>query len=531
MSLVGAVTASLPRIRLRQKSQGFRFPTQKTSQREAGVVLSKGFTSPPRFRIRQKSQAALSQSGSPRSDSGTSTTLDCCPRPPDEQPINAETFAAAAEIHALIPRIWRQYRAKRRCVSGRCATTASAILSFGQMRSWLHKHCSGQCNWARMADEDLAKALRVASCRRKLRQRLGIRFQDPSDNGSWSAKNLVGYAERPARRLKRKCCELSWDTYEATFHIKVQGPGQVIEITRRLHRKPVSTQLEKRRKGDPQGPLSKEAFIVTARSRCALARDKRKRIRIQRRSLDLLPALIIRPPSGPQQWTLIYLHGMGSSALWNYSDRPHYFCDGSVALKVVVPTAPSREVSCFDSWWTKSNNSWKLTKFRSWYDYLSNYDGAREDSIDWESLAVVQRALHGMIRQEAQELGGRYDRIILGGKSQGCCTALDATLTFPYPLGGFIGLVGHLLSCTPVEVNGPQSLTPLHFFHEPEDRLMRWDWVGKNERRLRQAGYRVRSRRIPDPENHGHFIEGVEGAWIRTALRSICAPPDGSTSE
>jgi len=167
---------------------------------------------------------------------------------------------------------------------------------------------------------------------------------------------------------------------------------------------------------------------------------------------------------------------------------------------------------------------WRLMKFLSWYDYLSNHDGRREDAIDWQSLGAVQRALHGVIRQEVLELGGRASRVIVGGKSQGCCTALDAMLTFPQALAGFVGIVGHLLSCTPVEQGGPQAAVPLHFFHEPEDNIMRWDWVQHGERRLREAGYRVLSRHRPDPEQHGHFVEGVEGAWMRSALRSICGP-------
>lgn len=274
---------------------------------------------------------------------------------------------------------------------------------------------------------------------------------------------------------------------------------------------------------------------MTARSRCEKASDRRKRIRVVRRTANLLPAVILRPLSGPQQWTLIYLHGFGSSAFKNYGDRPHFFVDGSFAIKVVVPTAPGREVSCYDGWWERTQRrpqnddagkvapQWKLAKFRAWYDYLSNHDGRREDAIDWHSLGAIQRALHGIIQHEMRELGGRASRVIVGGKSQGCCTALDATLTFPQALGGFVGIVGHLLSCTPVEPGGPQASTPLHFFHEPEDTIMRWHWVQQGQQRLREAGYHVYARRQPDPEKHGHFVEGVEGAWIRSALRSICA--------
>jgi phospholipase/carboxylesterase len=258
-------------------------------------------------------------------------------------------------------------------------------------------------------------------------------------------------------------------------------------------------------------------------------------LKVEHRTLNLLPAVIYHPlqPSRVHQWTLIYLHGLGSSAFGNYPDLPHLFLDGTIALKVIIPTAPSRELSIFDEWWYKTKQSksadgspakprWRITQFLSWYDYLTNHDGKREDKIDQDSLRIMQKALHQLIRDEADQLNGRFDRVIMGGKSQGCCTALDAALTFPERLGGFIGCVGHLLSCTPTMRAGPQAETPLHFYHEVEDEIMQWAWVQQGERRLKEAGHDVRSRHNRDPEGNGHFIGGIEGRWIRQALQSIC---------
>jgi phospholipase/carboxylesterase len=291
----------------------------------------------------------------------------------------------------------------------------------------------------------------------------------------------------------------------------------------------LTSRVEKIRRGDLQGPLASEVINVTAKSRRDLAvADGRRRIKVVQKTADLLPAVIFTPlNTNLPRWTLIYLHGLGSSALGDYADRPHYFFDGTAAVKVIIPTAPSRELSCFDTWWGKvkradSKPRWALAKFLSWYDYTSNHDGRKEDSIDWHSLYSMRRAIHSIIEEEAGKLGGRFDRVIVGGKSQGCCTALDGFLTFPKPLGGFVGIVGHLLGCTPVEPDGPQSSVPLHFFHEIEDHIMDWKWVQKGEQQLRDAGYKVYSRHCKDPENNGHFIGGVEGNWIRLSLRSIC---------
>jgi len=349
--------------------------------------------------------------------------------------------------------------------------------------------------------------------------------------------NLQGYTKKTrilgAKRSLKGRTEISWHSYLAEFQFKVRDTDS-FEIRRIMRTKVVSARVQKRLRGEE--PLCREAIFVTAWSRRQEASDRRKRIKVERRTADLLPAVIFWPvqPSTKPRWTLIFLHGLGNSALGHYEEKPHYFVDGTVALKVVIPTAPSRELTCFDRWWYKveargaekssQRPRWRLTQFQAWYDYLTHRDGRREDDIDTESLLAIQRALHSVIRNEAAELQGRADRVILGGVSQGCCTALHAALTFPQRLGGFIGIVGHLLKNSPVDPDGPQASIPLHFFHEVEDDVMRWAWVQKGEQRLRDAGFNVHARHVKDPEGHGHYIGGIEGRWVRSALQSICRP-------
>merc|ERR1719362_1112552 len=416
---------------------------------------------------------------------------------------------------------------------GAAARVQTVPLPMDKLRKWLRKLKTPASRWGWATDRDLRRRLRTLERLPRLQHRLGVRFQDPS--GTWSVKNLVGFSTNPVKRSKNRDVQISWNNYVSWFGFRCLD-NATVEVRRGVGRKMVTVRAEKRRRGDPAGPLAEEMITVTARTRCDQAVDRRRKIRVVRRTADLLPAVIFRPINGPQQWTLIYLHGLGSSAFENYLDKPHYFVDGSTALKIVVPTAPLPEVSCFDGWWVKSQRKkqacgslgsscprWRLQRFVSWYDYLSNHDGRREDAIDWKSLGATQRALHGLIQREAAELGGRPDRIVIGGKSQGCCTALDALLTYPRPLGGFVGVVGHLLGCSPVEPGGPQAQTPLHFFHEPEDTMMRWEWVQHGERRLREAGYTVYARHCLDLERNGHCVGGIEGTWVRSALRSICS--------
>lgn len=373
-----------------------------------------------------------------------------------------------------------------------------------------------------------------------LQQRLGVRFKDPSDAGTWGVDNLVGYSTKSVSSSgSRQSSEVTWSSYIVEF--RLCSSGNSWEITRSSGTTALSAVVERCPRGS--GPLVRgEMVTVTCLTRIREAEKSREKLKVERRRADLLPAVIYRSlqPSRVPQWTLIYLHGFSGSAFGDYANRPQYFLDGSIALKVVVPTAPLRELSIFDAWWLKvearrpvgeSSSSrptakkprWRLNQFNAWFDYLTDSDGKREDKLDVESLHVMQRALHSLIRSEASELGGRFDRVMLAGKSQGCCTALDAVLTFPERLGGFIGVVGHLLSCTPVKADGPQVSTPLHFFHEVDDHMMNWAWVQQGVKKLKTAGYNVYSRRSKDPTGHGHYVEGgFEGRWIRHALQSIC---------
>lgn len=429
----------------------------------------------------------------------------------------------AEVLQQALPQLWRHFR---------CEDATNARITREQFQAWLVEHSELKSRLMPAADSRLWSTLRSLQRRRRFEQPMGIRWIDTSKQGTWSVDNIKGYKHRTLSNSKSL---VWWQSYVTNYRLSAQKSStDIVEIERLVEHKIIKVEVEKRRRGHGARPLAKEMVTVTAHSRCKLAHDKRRQIKVVKRTADLLPALILRPlePAKLPQWTLIYLHGLGSSALGNYTDRPYYFLDGTAAIKVVIPTAPSRELTCFDGWWTpirtrtvstpQQKSRYRLQQFLAWYDYLTNYDGAREDTIDLSSLQAMQRALHGLVRQEAKELGGRFDRVILGGKSQGCCTALDAALRFPRKLGGFVGIVGHILRCTPTDLDGPQASTPLHFFHESDDAVMRWSWVSAGEKRLRDAGYNVQAHHVSDPDGNGHFVDGVEGKWVRTALRAIC---------
>ncbi|CAK0861314.1 unnamed protein product [Prorocentrum cordatum] len=220
------------------------------------------------------------------------------------------------------------------------------------------------------------------------------------------------------------------------------------------------------------------------------------------------------------EWTLIYLHSFSCKGS-DYLHFPNYFGIGDAAVRVVVPTAPLLEQSCFKDWnvWRGERIGWRPIQFRAWFDYLTDRAGSAENDLELGSLLEMRARLHALIQQEAARHGGDSRRVILGGASQGCCVALDAAMTYPGELGGVVGLVGHLLGCTPLDMS--KRAMPIHLFHEATDKEMRWSWVKGTVQRLIDAGFDVTSRREKEGTGSGHWIQDIEGRWIRAALRRI----------
>lgn len=314
----------------------------------------------------------------------------------------------------------------------------------------------------------------------------GVRFMD--EQGDARVQNLHGFEEQSGL--------LTWHEYGGLF---------------RLRRHP-----------SERGIYAVERSAALQRARAMVSR---RTVGLQAGKKSAFKSSIVidtLPPSGPvmePQWSFIYLHSFSQKGT-DYLDFPHYFNVCGANVRVVVPTAPLLEQQCFKDWyvWRGERLQWRRIKFNAWFDYLTDKGGVAENEICTKSLLAVRERLHGLLRQEVQRVGDPR-RVIVGGASQGCCAALDAALTFEQELGGVIGLVGHLLSSTPLDQK--KRNMPLHLFHEEADKEMRWKWVKSSVQRLIDAGFNVSSKRERDPAGCGHWIQEIEGTWIRSAMRHI----------
>ena len=96
-------------------------------------------------------------------------------------------------------------------------------------------------------------------------------------------------------------------------------------------------------------------------------------------------------------------------------------------------------------------------------------------------------------------MGGK--NVFLGGASQGCGTALHAALSYKGELGGVIGTMGHLLTCTEISPEWIKRKIPIFVsaavgtrlfmtslrYNGLDDSTMKWEeWVkARTERFLR----------------------------------------------
>lgn len=365
--------------------------------------------------------------------------------------------------------------------------------------SWLQKRLSGKAVQIPKAREAGA-LLRKLAQKRRLSGKLvpppgtwkshGVKYVD--EEGSAGVDNLAGFQQRVGEKSRM----VSWNEYGLVYRLCRTGtPSRgTYAVVRTKAFKKMSSVVSKR-----DLRLRDDSFTFKS----SVVMDRRT------------------PSAGSTapRWTLIYLHSFSQKGK-DYLDFPHYFSVCGASLKVVVPSAPLLEQQCFKDWnvWRGERLGWRRIKFNAWFDYLTDKAGSAENHICLESLLSMRENLHSLIRQEVK-LAGDPKRVIIGGVSQGCCVALDAAMTYEQELGGVIGLVGHILGSTPLDAS--KRNMPLHLFHEASDREMRWSWVKDTVKRLVDEGFKVHSKRESDPSGSGHWIQEIEGSWVRSALRQI----------
>lgn len=223
-----------------------------------------------------------------------------------------------------------------------------------------------------------------------------------------------------------------------------------------------------------------------------------RRKRDRSRSAATSDRITLVPPQ-QHRATLVFLHGfqMKASDLLADMTQVQECCP---TWRIVLPQAPSIPITAHERAITPS-----------WYDYLTDTNGAAEDLIDLASLRVARVQLEALISAEVRLLSGAaqkgddYGCLFIGGLSQGGTMALD--LAARLPVAGVLTLAAPRLT---VSMRQP-LLCPWHGLFARNDAIFPASWTKP-----------LRSEAIETWCEGGHDLEGADTVtYLATALQKF----------
>ena len=153
-----------------------------------------------------------------------------------------------------------------------------------------------------------------------------------------------------------------------------------------------------------------------------------------------LPITTIKPTASHTH-TVIFLHGRGdnvrsftnslTSLAGSRDSRGRSLVEALPSFRWVFPQAPMREcASALGTVWPQ------------WFDVWNVRDFAENENLQAVGLREVVPAVRRLLADEAARLGGRWDRVVLAGISQGAATSVHTLFNLgdDVPrLGAFLG--------------------------------------------------------------------------------------------
>ena len=154
--------------------------------------------------------------------------------------------------------------------------------------------------------------------------------------------------------------------------------------------------------------------------------------------------LILLPKNNNQKYTtvLIWLTGLEEppedfQEMFNFSPSllPH-----PERNKIIILCGEKKKVTAFQGDIKYGDEAF------SWFD-VYNFDDISMNSINFEDVKKSEKRIITIIEKEAKYLGG-YNKIFLGGFSQGACMSLYIGCSYNHLLGGIISCSGALFPDT-----------------------------------------------------------------------------------
>lgn len=224
--------------------------------------------------------------------------------------------------------------------------------------------------------------------------------------------------------------------------------------------------------------------------------------------------------------TLIYLHGCSCRASQYLEDGWHLPWTGKDRWGGLRTVLPDAKVTMEP--WGESERAWHAYVKRS-----SNRVG------DYSTLQSTRERLAHIVYAEVERLGGRGDRVFLGGASQGCTVALDTYFLQARKLllGGFVGSVGFIPNDHQGYHGATRALEKLIVDKEQRHRPI-WlqcatddhelvPWRSTVKPSLCRVEGRLPGIHVKEVKGRGHILDEWEGDFVRDFLEKFAPPSHG----
>ena len=199
--------------------------------------------------------------------------------------------------------------------------------------------------------------------------------------------------------------------------------------------------------------------------------------------------------------TLIWFHGLGDTPNGYLSMFNTYYSPIPFFFKIILLSAPMTNLTLYNETTT------------SWFDmYQSGF--IEEKSYNYEDVKNNKIKIKNIIEEEVKLLNGNYDKIFIGGFSQGACLSLDFAYTFEKKIGGVIACSGILFYQT--EIKKENKDINVFIAHGKYDKVINFDVSMKSYERIKDfKNVEIHDYRMV------HTICAEEGEEIRKFVKRL----------
>ena len=191
---------------------------------------------------------------------------------------------------------------------------------------------------------------------------------------------------------------------------------------------------------------------------------------------EQLKPLYILPEAGYHTQSFIFIPGL--------SNTPEDFVN-FINNTITIPNKNTTKIVLLRS--PIVPTSYDGSKNYSWFD-IYNIPINTSSSYNFEDAKKSAKIIENIIEEEVKLLNGSYNRIILGGHSQGGCLSLHIAYTTNYNLGAIIDCNGILFPQTEIVENkenlnvfiahgGADPIIPIEFRNKTMERIMNYNGV------------------------------------------------------